>query len=79
MGITGLQLYRFGEIISIPFFTEKWKPYSFIDKLLENYNRGLHTLCLLDIKVKEPTMESILKKKKEYMDPRYMSTMVAAQ
>jgi len=64
--------------VSIPFFTDKWKPYSFIDKLIENYKRGLHTLCLLDIKVKEPTMESILKKKKEYMDPRYMSTQVAA-
>lgn len=30
MGVTGLQLYRFGEIVSIPFFTETWKPYSFV-------------------------------------------------
>lgn len=33
MGCTGLQLYRFGEIISIPFFTETWKPYSFAEKI----------------------------------------------
>ena len=29
MGCSGMQVYRFGEIISIPFFTETWKPYSF--------------------------------------------------
>ena len=29
MGCCGLQVYRFGEIVSIPFFTETWKPYSF--------------------------------------------------
>ena len=25
IGITGLSLYRFGETVSIPFFTEKWR------------------------------------------------------
>lgn len=35
-------------------------------------------MCLLDIKVKEPTLESILKKKKEYMPPRFMSVNEAA-
>lgn len=79
MGVTGLMLYRFGEIISIPFFTDSWKPYSFIDKINENYKRGLHTLCLLDIKVKEPTIESMLKKKKDYMPARFMSTQTAAE
>ena len=61
MGVTGLQLYRFGEIVSIPFFTENWKPYSFAEKIQYNLDRGLHTLCLLDIKVKEPTEESLCK------------------
>lgn len=34
VGCCGLQVYRFGETISIPFFTEKWRPYSFYDKIL---------------------------------------------
>ena len=77
VGVTGLQLYRFGEIISIPFFTEKWKPYSFAEKIQFNMARGLHTLCLLDIKVKEPTEESLCSKYKEYMPPRFMSISTA--
>lgn len=78
-GCCGLQVYRFGEIVSIPFFTETWKPYSFYSKIKGNAVRGLHTLALLDIKVKEPTIESLARGKPVYMPPRYMSTMVAAQ
>ena len=59
MGCCGLQVYRFGEIVSIPFFTETWRPYSFYDKIKPNLDRGLHTLAMLDIKVKEPTLESL--------------------
>lgn len=33
------------------FFTDTWQPDSFYPKLLANRQRGLHTLCLLDIKV----------------------------
>ena len=40
---------------------------------------GLHTLCLLDIKVKEPTMESLAKGKPVYLPPRYMRTDCAAE
>ncbi|XP_062075607.1 probable diphthine methyl ester synthase [Humulus lupulus] len=47
IGICGLQLYRYGEIVSIPFFTETWKPDSFYEKIQSNQNLGLHTLCLL--------------------------------
>ena len=43
----GLQLYRFGETVSIPFWTDDWKPDSFVDKIEHNLERGLHTLCLL--------------------------------
>lgn len=46
-------MYRFGEIVSVPFFTEKWRPDSFYDKMLANKKSGLHTLVLVDIKVKE--------------------------
>ena len=79
MGCCGLQVYRFGEIVSVPFFTESWRPYSFYEKIKGNATRGLHTLALLDIKVKEPTMESLARGKPVYMPPRYMSTQVAAE
>lgn len=51
----GLFSYRFGQTISIPFFTEKWRPYSFYDMLKINYENNMHTLWLLDLKIKEPT------------------------
>ncbi|KAK5647627.1 hypothetical protein RI129_002519 [Pyrocoelia pectoralis] len=79
VGCCGLQLYSFGETVSIPFWTENWKPDSFFNKILCNYQRNLHTLCLLDIKVKEPTLESLTRKKKEYMPPRFMSVAEASQ
>lgn len=47
IGCTGLQLYSFGETVSIPFWTESWKPDSWMDKIVCNYVRNLHSLCLL--------------------------------
>ena len=47
IGCCGLQLYHFGETVSIPFWNETWKPDSFLDKIEANLQRGLHTLCLL--------------------------------
>lgn len=47
VGCCGLQLYNFGETVSIPFWTETWEPDSFLDKIEANLERGLHTLCLL--------------------------------
>ena len=73
IGITGLSLYRFGETVSIPFFTEKWRPYSFYDKICRNYKNDLHTLILLDIKVKEISEENLDKRKKIYEKPRFMT------
>lgn len=73
VGITGLQVYLFGPSISVPFFTDNWKPMSFLYKLLENQKRDLHTLLLLDIKVKEISEENIIKGKKIYEPPRYMT------
>ncbi|KAL3285734.1 hypothetical protein HHI36_000261 [Cryptolaemus montrouzieri] len=79
VGCCGLQLYTFGETVSIPYWTESWKPDSFFEKLAINFKNNLHTLCLLDIKVKEPTLESLTKKKKEYMPPLFMSVREAAK
>merc|ERR1712058_211895 len=59
VGCCGLQLYNFGETVSIPFWTDSWKPDSFYQKIAENRRRGLHTLCLLDIKVKEISDENL--------------------
>lgn len=78
VGCCGLQLYHFGETVSIPYWDDSWKPDSFYDKIVANLKHGLHTLCLLDIKVKEPTLESLMKKKREYMPPRFMSVSEAA-
>ncbi|BBG94836.1 Corrin/Porphyrin Tetrapyrrole Methylase [Prunus dulcis] len=46
VGICGLQLYHYGETVSIPFFTETWRPDSFYEKIQKNRGLGLHTLCL---------------------------------
>lgn len=45
--VAGLQLYAFGETISIVMWTDTWQPDSYVDKLTANRKRGLHTLCLL--------------------------------
>jgi diphthine methyl ester synthase len=47
VGCTGLQLYNFGETISIPYWVDTWRPDSFYDKIKANVEHGLHTLCLL--------------------------------
>lgn len=79
IGICGLQLYRYGETISIPFFTETWRPDSFYEKIQRNRVLGLHTLCLLDIRVKEPSLESLCRGKKQYEPPRYMTINTAIE
>jgi len=63
VGCTGLQVYRFGETVSIPFFTENWRPYSFYQKIAVNRKNNQHTLLLLDIRVKEKTPEALFKGK----------------
>ena len=78
VGVTALDPNRFGEVVSIPFWEETWKPSSFYDKISNNFSRGLHTLCLLDIKVKEQSLENLLKGKKIFEKPRFMSVSQAA-
>lgn len=79
VGACGLQLYRFGEAVSICFFTDTWRPDSFYDRVLSNRRQGLHTLCLLDIKVKEPNLEALARGRTVYEPPRYMSINAALQ
>nr|XP_039274271.1 diphthine methyl ester synthase-like [Styela clava] len=79
VGCCGLQLYNFGETVSIVFWTDNWKPDSFCDKINANLKRGLHTLCLLDIKMKEQTIENLMRGRKVYEPPRFMTVSVACQ
>ncbi|CAI5521490.1 unnamed protein product, partial [Closterium sp. Naga37s-1] len=69
--------FGFGETVSIPFFTDTWQPDSFYDRILGNAARDLHTLCLLDIKVKEPSLEAMARGRIEYEPARYMSVNTA--
>lgn len=79
VGACGLQLYQFGQTVSLVFFTDTWKPASFYDKVLENRKIGLHTLLLLDIKVKEQSIENMARGRLIYEPPRYMDIATAAQ
>ena len=57
IGLSGLHNYKFGKTVTIPFpdnFSET--PYNVI---AQNKKRGLHTLCLLDLKVDEKRFLSI--------------------
>jgi diphthine methyl ester synthase len=59
VGTVGLELYRFGKTVSIPYWLPGFEPTSFLDGVKENYDRGLHTLCLLDIKADEQRFMSV--------------------
>lgn len=78
-GACGLQLYNFGHTVSVPFFEENWRPTSFYPKIKYNRKGGMHTLCLLDIKVKEPDFQAMMKGRTEFLPPRYMSVKTAAE
>jgi len=74
----GVQPYSVGQPVSIPFWTDTWRPDSFYDKIAQNLERGLHTLCLLDIKMKEQTVENMMRNRKIFEPPRFMTVAQAA-
>jgi diphthine methyl ester synthase len=59
VGQVGLELYRFGSTVSVPYWLPSFEPTSFLDGIKENQDRGLHTLCLLDIKADEQRFMSV--------------------
>jgi len=81
VGCCGLQLYNFGQTVSIPFFSETWRPTSFYEKIRQNLQNQFHTLCLLDIKVKEPDLETFSttsrtlggSQEQKFLPPRFMT------
>ena len=46
---TGLQYYKFGKTASMPAWSEKYKPASFVEIITENNKIKAHTLILVDI------------------------------
>ncbi|RLN93102.1 hypothetical protein BBJ28_00026102, partial [Nothophytophthora sp. Chile5] len=78
-GACGLQLYSFGQTVSIPFFREEWRPDSFYEKIQYNRGGGMHTLCLLDIKVKEPDFEAMCRGRTVFLPPRFMTVNQAIE
>jgi diphthine synthase len=78
VGCAGLQLYNFGQTVSMVFFTDTWKPSSFYDRIKENVQIGLHTLVLVDIKVKEQSLENMARGRRIYEPPRYMTVAQCA-
>ncbi|KAI9882964.1 MAG: diphthine synthase [Watsoniomyces obsoletus] len=79
IGAAGLQLYSFGQTVSMVFFTDTWKPASIYDRIQENRQMGLHTLVLLDIKVKEQSLEDLARGRKIYQPPRFMTVAECAR
>ncbi len=56
IGETGLQVYKFGRTVSIPFQEDAL---TFFDGIMSNQKEGLHTLVLLDLDPKEKKFLSI--------------------
>lgn len=49
VGETGLSLYKFGKVSSMPTWTENYKPASFMEYVKENKSIDAHSLILVDI------------------------------
>jgi diphthine methyl ester synthase len=83
VGCCGLQLYNYGMTISICFFRDgsedNAQPTSYYEKIKINRQHGLHTLCLLDIKVKEPDLDELCKGRTVFLPPRFMTVAQALQ
>lgn len=74
VGVVGLELYKYGKTTSIPFWDDGFEPETPYDVIRMNQKNGLHTLCLLDIKVKEPTKEELRRGKTlSKPKPRFMT------
>ncbi|SJL08115.1 uncharacterized protein ARMOST_11478 [Armillaria ostoyae] len=66
VGACGLQLFNFGQTVSLVFFTDAWKPGIFYDIIKKNSGLGLHTLVLLGIKVEDQNEENLARGRKIY-------------
>ncbi len=64
----GLQIYKFGRTVTIPFWRKNFKPTSFYQHTVENLDMGLHTLLLLDIDAENDRYMSVNEGLKLIMD-----------
>jgi len=62
---TGLQLYKFGKTASLPKWSDRDKPDSFVEVIRENEIIGAHTLLLVDIGM---TLEQAIEQVQEVSD-----------
>jgi diphthine synthase len=58
IGLSGLQNYKFGKSVTVPFSDEASQATSY-SVIAQNQKLGLHTLCLLDVKAEEKRYLSI--------------------
>jgi diphthine synthase len=49
IGESGLDVYKFGPVVTVPFWFANYKPTSFLDAIERNLKNNEHTLLLLDI------------------------------
>jgi diphthine methyl ester synthase len=73
VGVVGLELYKYGRTTSIVFPDDGWLPGTPLQVIHKNLSAGLHTLCLLDIKVSEPSKQDLLKGVNNPLPPRFMT------
>ena len=73
VGVVGLELYKYGKTTSIVFPDDDWLPETPYDVIKQNLSCGFHTLCLLDIKVSEPSRKDLLRGVNNPLPPRFMS------
>ena len=59
VGITGLQIYKFGKTTSVPFPDKSFRPETSYEVIRQNRILGLHTLLLLDLKPEENRFMSV--------------------
>ncbi len=57
IGESGLQAYKFGKVVTLPYWRENYKPVSTLETIEQNLARDLHTLVLLDIDEKMGPMD----------------------
>lgn len=64
---TGLQLYKFGKVASMPAWKKSYEPNSFMEILKENQSIGAHSLILIDIGLDiQNALEQLEKSAKNY-------------
>jgi diphthine synthase len=87
-GISGLQNYKYGKAVTIPFSEQGFVSETPYRVIRENRKRGLHTMCYLDIKAEEQryltikeALQTLLelekKKKEQVVTPRTLVIGVA--